>query len=87
MDKNYSLMDYENFLFDELSALESVLKLTKNFCFEQEVNANYYNLNKDYQIKLSEERNNYLNLLTIALDKILLLKKISQSLEKEICSL
>ena len=87
MDKNSSLLSYENSLFEELSKLESVLKLTKDSCFEQEVNSNYYNLSKSEQFRLSEERNHYLNLLTIALDKVSLLKKINNELEIEIYSL
>lgn len=84
---NCTLLSYENSLFDELSTLESVIKLTKDSCFEQEVNSNYYNLAKAEQLKLSEERNHYLNLLTIALDKVSLLKKINKDLEIEIYSL
>ena len=87
MDKNISLLGYENSLFNEQSALESVLKLTKDSCFEQEICANYYNLDKLMQLRLSEERNHYLNLLTIALDKVSLLKKINNDLEIEIYSL
>ncbi len=87
MDKNTLLLDYENSLFDELSTLESVLKLTKDSCFEQEVSSNYYNLDKLEQFKLSEERNHYLNLLTIALEKVAILKDINKNLEEEIYSL
>ena len=90
MDKsiaNCTLLSYENSLFNELSSLESILKLTKNSCYEQEVNSCYYDLENINRLKLSEERNHYLNLLTIALDKVLLLKKINENLENEIYSL
>lgn len=90
MDKNTcncTLLNYENSMFDELSTLESLLKLTKNSCYEQEMNSCYYGLENAYRLKLSEERNHYLNLLSIALDKVVLLKKINQNLENEIYSL
>ena len=83
----HQLLIYENSLFNELSTLESVLKLTKSSCYEQEVNSNYYNLDNFEQVKLSEERNHYLNLLAIALDKVSILKEINKNLEDEICSL
>lgn len=90
MDKkicNNLLLSFENSLFDELSTLESVLKLTKNSCYEQEMNSCYYGLENFSKLKLSEERNHYLNLLSIALDKVELIKKINQNLEEEIYSL
>lgn len=79
-----TLYCYENSLFNELSSLESILKLTKDSCFDQEINANYYNLIDNDKLKLSEERNHYLNLLSIALDKVSVLKTINQNIEKEI---
>ena len=77
----------ENSLFDELSSLESVLKLTKDSCLKQEFNSNYYDLVDINKVKLSEERNHYLNLLTIAIEKVNLLKQINRNLENEICLL
>ena len=84
---NEKLFMCENDLFNELSSLESILKLTKESCYEQELNGNYYCSIKSNRIKLSEERNHYLNLLTIALEKINTLKAINLNLEKELCSL
>lgn len=85
--KNNNLLSYENTLYDELCSLNSILKLTKNSCLEQESNSNYYNLNGTEKIMLSEERNHYLNLLTIAIDKISLLKSINKNIENEIYTL
>ena len=88
-NKCYSnvILAYENSLFEELSSLESVLKSTKDSCLKQEINSNYYELADDNKVKLSEERNHYLNLLTIAIDKINLLKQINRNIENEICLL
>ena len=82
-----SILAYEMSIFEELFTLESLLKLTKEACLKQEINSNYYNLDDSNKIKLSEERNHYLNLLTIAIDKVELLKQINQNIEKEACSL
>ena len=78
------LFCYENNLFDELSTLETILKLTKNTCFEQEASANYYDLTGELKFNLSEERNHYINLLSIALEKVSVLKKINKNIESEI---
>jgi hypothetical protein len=54
--------------------------LTKDTCLKQEIDSNYYNLDDLNKIKLSEERNNYLNLLTVAIDKIANLNQINQNI-------
>lgn len=73
--------------FDELFCLESIIKLTKNACLEKEISSNYYNLPIKYKFTLSEERNNYINMMNVALDKVNNLKKINNALEQEIQSL
>lgn len=73
--------------FDELFTLESILKLTKEACLEREVTGVYYNMEKEGRANLSEERNHYNNLLSIALDKIANLKEINLKAEIEICKL
>ena len=84
---NSSLAIFENKLFEELSALESVLILTKESCYTQEIKTNYYDLDNENKLKLSDERNHYLNLLTIALDKIHSLKAINRNIEFELTNL
>lgn len=86
---NYSetFLAFENSMFEELATLESLLKLTRDTCLKQEIDSKYYDLDDSNKIKLSQERNHYLNLLTIAIDKINKLNQINQNLEKEIYSL
>ena len=72
----------ENY-FDELFCLESIIKLTKCACLEKEFSANYYNLPSKYKYTLSEERNHYINMMNIALEKVNLLKEINNSMEDE----
>lgn len=70
--------------FSKLYFLESLIKTTKDVCLEREFSSKYYNLpNKDKFI-LSEERNHYINMLTMALDKVAELKEINNEIENEI---
>ena len=69
---------------DELFSLESIIKLTQESCMVREEDSIYYNLASHEKIFLSEERNHYINMLTIALDKINKLKKMSSQIEKEL---
>ena len=73
---------FEN-TFDELHSLESIIKLTHEACLEKELDAVYYTSNKG----LSEERNHYINMLSIALDKITQLKEINILIEEELTQL
>lgn len=68
---------------EEVFTLESVIKLTKETCLEREVTGNYYNLEENAKTSLSEERNHYINMLTIALDKLSKLKDIIFIVEDE----
>lgn len=82
--KDTRVLSYCEKCFDELFILESVIKLTKEACLEKEFGANYYELTKKNKRALSEERNHYINLLTIALDKVEKLKSININIEKEV---
>lgn len=73
--------------FDVLFSLESIIKMTHNTCRDKEIYSIYYDLPNNYKITLSEERNNYINMLTLALDKISNLKELNLVVEKEISSL
>ncbi len=70
--------------FDELFLLESIIKLTKESCLDREVTSQYYNLSEEKKRYLSEERNNYINMLSIALDRVKILKDINNQIEEEI---
>ncbi len=70
--------------FDELFVLESIIKLTREACLEREFNSSYYDLSDTRQKSLSEERNHYINMLSIALDRVTRLKNINTDIEREI---
>ncbi len=69
--------------FNELFTLESIIKLTKESCLDKEFTSIYYELSGEHKNILSAERNNYINMLTLALDKISNLKQIILTAEKE----
>ena len=60
---------------DELFKLESLIRFTKEACLSKEINANYYDLDGLNKLKLSEERNDYINSLSIVEEKIGLLRE------------
>lgn len=70
--------------FSEIYVLKSIIKITREACLEKEVNSSYYNLSQENKKYLSEERNHYINMLTMALDKITKLENISESMEREL---
>ena len=55
-------------------------------CFEKENNSIYYNLCNEKIIKLSNERNHYINLLSIAIEKLKIITDINETLEQEFIS-
>lgn len=77
---NLAISNFED-IFDKIYTLESIIKLTLSNCKDKEIRASYYEISSKNTIKLSEERNNYINMLTIALEKLEQLKTISSNLE------
>ena len=70
--------------FEQLYSLESLIKVIQDSCRNKEIYSIYYHLPLKDKTSLSQERNNYINLLALALDKISNLKEISLSIEKQL---
>ena len=70
--------------FSEIFSLKSIIKITREACLEKEMNSSYYNLSQENKKYLSEERNHYINMLSIALDKVTELENINESIEREL---
>ncbi|MCQ2743398.1 MAG: hypothetical protein MJ230_01200 [bacterium] len=68
---------------NQLLCLESIIKITKESCLEHESSAKYYNLPPKDKYILSEERNHYINMLDIALDKLNKVIKLNTTMETE----
>ena len=74
-------------IYDLLNSLESIIKITQKACLNKEISSVYYNLTYNDRVILSEERNHYINMLSIALDKLSSLKDKNFIIEKEISCL
>ena len=73
--KKQVLLKY-NVVFDVLFSLETIIKLTRQYCLDREVASKVNNT-----LALSEERNQYICMLSIALEKLEELKKFNLELE------
>lgn len=76
-----------NLFYDDLESLESIVTTTKSVCMDKELSSNYLGLSGKEKISLSAERNHYINLLSIALDKIESLKMKQNEIEEKIISI
>ena len=63
------LLKVEN-VNDEIENIETLLELTKNYCLSKEFQSVHYNLSDAGAFLLSKERNHYINMLSITLDKL-----------------
>lgn len=83
-ESNKSIMLRCNFAIDTLFSVETIIKLTLEYCLAREIKSIHYNLSlKDKKI-LSEERNHYIAMLNIALEKLQELKELNQELEDKL---
>lgn len=75
--------NYCQVCYDNLSCLESIIKMTKDVCLEHESSSVYYDLKAKDKFRLSEERNHYINMMTMALDRVSVLKNLNDDIEGE----
>ena len=84
--------EYRNFdanmchqeVFNKLYKINTLINMVKIMCEEREYKGEYYNISRDKAIKLSAERNDYINALTIVLDAISETIKLSILMETKI---
>ncbi len=74
-------------IFNLLYSVESIIKMTHKVCLNKEIQAIYYDLPQPNTLILSEERNHYINMLDLAIDKLNTLKELNCFVEKELTSL
>ncbi len=87
MDKNHNsgkLMKFCDQVFCELYVLDTLVKLTKEACEDREYSGQYYGIPDEKINKLSMERNNYINMLTLLSEKIASVMDINLRIEKEL---
>ena len=89
MEKNRKsdLLTYQNKTFDELYIINTLVQMTKLACSEKEYKGQYYGSSTRVRNRLSEERNEYITMLTLATDRLSSLMKINLSVESEISDL
>lgn len=85
--QNHDVLSCVENTFDILCSLETIIKVTQDICLDKEISAIYYNLSSKEQFILSEERNNYINMMNLALDKLTSLKEINLTIEKQLSQL
>ena len=86
MDKNekFNLKERTDDFWQNFYIIESLINILKDGCNNLEFNAIYYNDCKDYRFKLSEERNNCINTLSVVLEKLKYIKDYQEDFEEEI---
>ena len=83
LEKQNIITDF-NYFFDILCSLETIVKITQTDCQNKEFYSEAGNFSYENRLILSEERNHYINMLTLAIDKIKLLKELNLSIENKL---
>ncbi len=78
---NQTLNGINEDIFDELLTIESLIKTTVNNCLNKEHSALYYT-GENITKQLSEERNDYINVLTIALERVKHVQMLNDEIEE-----
>ncbi len=84
MNSYRNLLSYSQEVFDELHTIDSIVQLTKQSCEEREFSGKYYDIPADKSVRLSAERNHYINMLNILSERISNMISLNLSMENEI---
>lgn len=80
---NRLLGSYRNVLH-ELYIIDTIVKMTSDYCTELEFSGQYYGMSGEYSSQLSAERNHYINMLSVLSEKISILIDLNLSAEDEL---
>ena len=84
MPANHKLLKMHEKSFNEMYVVNTIINMMKQSCIERENNCQYYGLKeKKIRHSISDERNDYINMLTILSDKISDLMSLFISMERE----
>lgn len=67
--------------FDEITILDSLLSAIQELCLNLELNSQYYENTENFMLKLSEERNKYISLSSVARQRLKKIELINSQLE------
>lgn len=70
--------------FDELTILSTLISSIQELCLNLEMNSQYYEDSANYVHKLSEERNKYINLSSMALQRLKKIEILNAELESKL---
>lgn len=80
--KASSLIENIDVSIETIFIIESILKSIQESCYYKEMISQYYDLSLADSKLLSEERNHYINLISISLEKVSKIKKHLNFLEQ-----
>lgn len=82
MQKEIMLIKIKESTFEEISTIESLLEIIQDKLQNLELNSQYYNAGKNITLKISQERNQYINLIKLAKHSATKIEKLSNKLEE-----
>lgn len=88
MGKNHisNLLRFCQKLYNELESINTVIVITNSYYLNKEVNGQYYNSPSEISLKISDERNKCINMLTLVSEKLSATKSLCESIEDEVVS-
>ena len=86
-ERNDLLLLGVNVAIEALFSLETLIKLTQEYCLKKEFDSVYYNLPYNDKASLSEERNQYICMLNLALEKLKVIKQSNFDFEDKLSGL
>lgn len=86
MDKTHkqNLLKINEQAFNQMYVVNTLINMTKQSCEERENHGEYYGLKGELLKRISDERNDYINMLSILSDKISSVMSLYVSMEKEL---
>lgn len=79
-----SIISYNEELYDEIFNVDVIVNATKCCCQDREFRCEYYGIPVDFVHNISNERNEYLSLLTVISDKIHHINRLNKCIEREL---
>ena len=79
-----SLLIYNDEIYNTIFSTNVLVNATKCCCQDKEFRGEYYGIPQKFIYKISNERNEYISLLTLISDKIRNVQKLNHCIEREL---